>query len=165
MTAGQILPGRVVEITKDFVVIDVGLKSEGLVPINEFIDSDELTLGNEIEVLLDQMEGDDGQVVLSREKARRLRQWEYIVNHCSEGSIVQGKVIRKVKGGLMVDIGMEAFLPGFSNRQQKNQKSRRLPRSNIRLQNSQDQTKREKILSFPDGNFSRKRGSCAKPKC
>lgn len=122
MSSGQILKGRIVEITKDFVVIDVGLKSEGLVPINEFTEPSELSLGSEVEVYLDQTEGEDGQIVLSREKARRQRQWEYIVNHCKEGSIVKGKVIRKVKGGLMVDIGMEAFLPGsqIDNKRIKN---------------------------------------------
>ena len=122
MSMGQILKGRVVEITKDFVVVDVGLKSEGLIPISEFDDPSELYLDNEVEVLLDQAEGEDGQIVLSREKARRQRQWEYIVNHCKEGSIVRGKVIRKVKGGLMVDIGMEAFLPGsqIDNKRIKN---------------------------------------------
>lgn len=122
MSSGQILKGYIVEITKDFAVVDVGLKSEGLVPINEFTDSNELALGNEVEVYLDQTEGEDGQIVLSREKARRQRQWEYLVNHCKEGSIVQGKVIRKVKGGLMVDIGMEAFLPGsqIDNKRIKN---------------------------------------------
>ena len=122
MTIGQILKGRIVEITKDFVVVDVGLKSEGLVPIDEFDDPSDLRLGNEVEVFLDQAEGEDGQIVLSREKARRQRQWEYIVNHCKEGSIVKGKVIRKVKGGLMVDIGMEAFLPGsqIDNKRIKN---------------------------------------------
>ncbi len=122
MSIGQILKGRIVEITKDFVVIDVGLKSEGLVPINEFSDPAELVLGNEIEVFLDQAEGDDGQIVLSRDKARRQRQWEYLVNHCTEGSLVKGKVMRKVKGGLMVDIGMEAFLPGsqIDNKRIKN---------------------------------------------
>ncbi len=122
MSSGQILKGCIVEITKDFVVVDVGLKSEGLVPINEFIEPNELSLSHEVEVYLDQTEGEDGQIVLSREKARRQRQWEYIVNHCKEGSIVKGKVIRKVKGGLMVDIGMEAFLPGsqIDNKRIKN---------------------------------------------
>jgi small subunit ribosomal protein S1 len=122
MSAGQILKGRVVEITKDFVVVDVGLKSEGLVPIAEFSDAEELVLGNPIEVYLDQTEGADGQIVLSRDKARRQRQWEYLVNNCTEGSIVKGKVMRKVKGGLMVDIGMEAFLPGsqIDNKRIKN---------------------------------------------
>jgi len=122
MSTGQILKGRIVEITKDFVVVDVGLKSEGLVTIGEFSDPSDLYLDNEVEVYLDQTEGEDGQIVLSREKAQRQRQWEYIVNHCKEGSIVKGKVIRKVKGGLMVDIGMEAFLPGsqIDNKRIKN---------------------------------------------
>jgi small subunit ribosomal protein S1 len=109
---GSILTGKIVEITKDFVVVDVGLKSEGLIPINEFSEPESLILGEEIEVLLDQAEDNNGQVVLSREKAQRLRQWEYILDNCEEGSILRGKIIRKVKGGLMVDIGMEAFLPG-----------------------------------------------------
>ena len=122
MASGQILIGTIVEITKDFVVVDVGLKSEGLVPVSEFDDSEELQLGSEIEVFLDRAENEEGQIVLSREKARRQRQWEYIVNNCEEGSIIKGKVIRKVKGGLMVDIGMEAFLPGsqIDNKRIKN---------------------------------------------
>jgi small subunit ribosomal protein S1 len=122
LNVGQILKGRIVEITKDYVVVDVGLKSEGLVPIEEFSEPEELVLGGDTEVYLDQTEGDDGQIVLSKEKARRFRQWEYIVNNCTEGSIVKGKVLRKVKGGLMVDIGMEAFLPGsqIDNKRIKN---------------------------------------------
>ena len=112
MEVGQILKGKIVELTPDFVVVDVGLKSEGLIPISEFSTKEELGLHNAIEVYLDRTEGEDGQIVLSREKARRHRQWEYILEHCEEGSIVEGKVIRKVKGGLIVDIGMEAFLPG-----------------------------------------------------
>jgi small subunit ribosomal protein S1 len=119
---GQILHGRIVEISKDYVVIDVGLKSEGLVSISEFQEPEELVLGGNVEVYLDQAEGEDGQIVLSKEKARKFRQWEHIVNHCHEGSIVKGKVMRKVKGGLMVDIGMEAFLPGsqIDNKRIKN---------------------------------------------
>lgn len=109
---GEILTGTIVEIVKDFVVVDVGLKSEGLVPLEEFKNSEEIVVGGQIEVLLDSHEDDKGQIVLSREKAERQRQWEYIIENCSEGSIVTGRVIRKVKGGLMVDIGMEAFLPG-----------------------------------------------------
>jgi small subunit ribosomal protein S1 len=122
MSPGSILKGRIVEITKDHVVVDVGLKSEGLVPIEEFSDPSQVYLDAEVEVLLDQAEDDNGQIVLSREKAERLRQWEYILEHCEEGSIVKGKVIRKVKGGLMVDIGMEAFLPGsqIDNKRIKN---------------------------------------------
>lgn len=122
LNAGQILKGKIVEISKDYVVVDVGLKSEGLVQISEFYDLEELKLGNEVEVYLDQTEGEDGQIVLSHEKARKFRQWEHIVKNCSEGSIVKGKVMRKVKGGLMVDIGMEAFLPGsqIDNKRIKN---------------------------------------------
>lgn len=122
MKPGQILSGRIVEINKEYAVIDVGLKSEGLVPISEFSNPEELVLDNMVEVYLEKTEGSDGQIVLSKEKAEKQRQWKYIVNHCKEGSIVQGKVIRKVKGGLMVDIGMEAFLPGsqIDNKRIKN---------------------------------------------
>jgi len=122
LTVGQILTGTIVEITKDFAIIDVGLKSEGLVSLSEFQDPQEVFLGNDIEVLLEKAEGSDGQIVLSRERARKLRQWEHIVSNCKEGSIVNGKVIRKVKGGLMVDIGIEAFLPGsqIDNKRIKN---------------------------------------------
>lgn len=112
MLPGTILSGKIVEISKDFVVVDVGLKSEGLVPIQEFRNPEELVLGNSIEVLLDYPEDEDGQVVLSKEKADREKQWKFILENCEEGSIVNGTVLRKVKGGLMVDIGMEAFLPG-----------------------------------------------------
>lgn len=121
-TPGSILKGRIVEITKDHVVVDVGLKSEGLVPIAEFSDPADIILDGMVEVLLDKAEDDQGQIVLSREKAERVRQWEHIMEHCEEGSIVKGRVLRKVKGGLMVDIGMEAFLPGsqIDNKRIKN---------------------------------------------
>ena len=110
--AGSLLNGRIVEISKDYAVVDVGLKSEGLVPVGEFGGPENLELGAEVEVMLEEAEDEYGQIVLSRERARRQRQWEYILEHCEEGSIVEGTIIRKVKGGLMVDIGMEAFLPG-----------------------------------------------------
>ena len=113
LTIGEILKGTIVEVTKDFVVVDVGLKSEGLIPMSEFAEASEICLGKEIEVYLDEAEADNGQIALSRDKARKERQWEYIVKHCEEGSIIKGTVLRKVKGGLMVDIGgMDAFLPG-----------------------------------------------------
>lgn len=122
VASGSILKGRIVEITKDHVVIDVGLKSEGLVPISEFSDPADIALDAEVEVLLDKPEDEQGQIVLSREKAERMRQWEHIMENCEEGSIVKGKVLRKVKGGLIVDIGMEAFLPGsqIDNKRIKN---------------------------------------------
>lgn len=121
-TAGTIIDGTIVGIVKDFAVVDVGLKSEGLIPLTEFHDPSELEVGAPIEVLLEEAEDDNGQIVLSHEKAKKQRQWEYILEHCEEGSIVTGRVIRKVKGGLMVDIGMEAFLPGsqIDNKRIKN---------------------------------------------
>ena len=103
----------------------------------------------EVEVLLDQAEDDNGQIVLSREKAERLRQWEYILEHCEEGSIVKGKVMRKVKGGLMVDIGMEAFLPGsqIDNKRIKNLDE--YHRQDLRIQNPQNQYRTQKCRRFP----------------
>lgn len=122
LIVGSLLKGTIVEITKDFVVVDVGLKSEGLIPIQEFSNVDEIALGIEVEVLLEQPENDYGQIVLSKEKADKQRKWEYILEHCKEGTIIEGQVIRKVKGGLMIDIGMEAFLPGsqIDNKRIKN---------------------------------------------
>ncbi|MBN2479912.1 MAG: 30S ribosomal protein S1 [Parachlamydiales bacterium] len=122
MVPGQLLKGKIVEINKEFAVIDVGLKSEGLVPLAEFRAPKELNLGSEVEVLLDKAEGSDGQIVLSIEKARKFRRWEDILENFKEGSIIEGTVIRKVKGGLMVDIGVEAFLPGsqIDNKRIKN---------------------------------------------
>lgn len=119
----EILKGTIVEITKDFVIVDVGLKSEGLIPVAEFRSSDEIVLGQEIEVYLEDSEAADGQIILSRDKARKQRQWEHIIENLQEGSIVEGKVIKKVKGGLIVDIeGMDAFLPGsqIDNKRIKN---------------------------------------------
>jgi small subunit ribosomal protein S1 len=112
LSPGTLLYGTIVEITKDFVVVDVGLKSEGLIPISEFGDPNELKLGSEIEVLLEESEDREGQIVLSRQKARHQREWEHLLNNFKEGSIIKGKVMRKVKGGLMIDIGIDAFLPG-----------------------------------------------------
>ncbi len=119
---GSLLKGTIVEITKDFVVVDVGLKSEGLIPIQEFSQVDEISLDTPVEVLLEQPENDNGQIVLSKEKADKQRKWEYILENCKEGTIIEGTVIRKVKGGLMIDIGMEAFLPGsqIDNKRIKN---------------------------------------------
>lgn len=115
-SVGEILEGTIVSSTEDFIIVDVGLKSEGLIYKAEFTKDEienELKVGNKVEVYLEMAEDDAGQIVLSKEKARKFRAWEDLVNKCGEGSIREGKVLRKVKGGLMVDIaGMEAFLPG-----------------------------------------------------
>jgi small subunit ribosomal protein S1 len=107
-----IVTGRVVELRPDQVLIDIGYKSEGLIPLTEFPDPSVLAVGSEMEVLLERLEDEDGLVVLSHAKAELKKNWDKIVSACNEGVKVQGKVTKKVKGGLMVDIGVEAFLPG-----------------------------------------------------
>jgi small subunit ribosomal protein S1 len=107
---GNILEGRVVGFAGDDVVIDVGLKSEGLVEKSEFED-EEPKIGDKVEVLLEAVEGETGVVELSKRKADRIRGWERILDTHKEDDIVQGKVIRKIKGGLLVDIGVPVFLP------------------------------------------------------
>ena len=108
---GQILTGRIVGRAGDDAVIDVGLKSEGLVNKSEFGNEDEITEGVEVEVLLESIEGETGIIKLSKRKADRIRQWERILETNGEGDIVEGRCMRKIKGGLLVDIGVPVFLP------------------------------------------------------
>ncbi|MCZ6682713.1 MAG: 30S ribosomal protein S1 [Planctomycetota bacterium] len=107
----SVLKGRIVDKIGNEVVVDVGLKSEGYVPISEWDDKSEIDIGDEIEVLLEQIESDTGVVLLSKRKADRIRGWERIMATCHEGDRVSGKCIRKIKGGLLVDIGVPVFLP------------------------------------------------------
>jgi len=108
---GEILKGRVVEIRGKEVLVDIGYKSEGVIPIYEFEDSAALKVGDEVEVLLESKENEHGMLVLSREKAKKTSGWESIAYNCKEGDTIQGKLVRKIKGGYVVDIGIEAFLP------------------------------------------------------
>jgi len=108
---GTIVQGKVVEIVGDQVVVDVGYKSEGLVPLNEWEEEPAPQPGDEVEVLLEGMEDDTGEIVLSRKKAHRMRAWEMVISKYHEGDVVTGKVTRKIKGGLLVDIGVNVFLP------------------------------------------------------
>lgn len=108
---GSIVKGKVVEITPEGVVVDVGFKSEGLVPANEFSDEESVDVGDEIEVYLEAVDDGTGMVVLSKRKADRIRNWERIISTCKEGDVVTGKVMRKIKSGLLVDIGVPVFLP------------------------------------------------------
>jgi small subunit ribosomal protein S1 len=110
-TPGNILKGRVVGKAGDDAVIDVGLKSEGLIHKSEFDDWDTLESGTEIEVILEDLEDENGIVKLSKRKADRIRNWERVLETHKEGDIVEGKVIRRIKGGILVDIGVPAFLP------------------------------------------------------
>jgi len=108
---GTILKGKIVGFAGDDVVIEVGLKSEGLVPKSEWDEPDDLVKGDIVEVLLEQLEDDTGAVALSKRKADRIRGWEQVLRTKKEGDVVEGKCIKKIKGGLLVDIGVNVFLP------------------------------------------------------
>ena len=108
---GAILKGRVVNVVGDEAVVEVGLKSEGSVSLHEFADPSQVKPGDEVDVLLEAMESDSGLIVLSKRKADRIRGWEHIIATKKEGDIVRGMVTRKIKGGLLVDISVPAFLP------------------------------------------------------
>jgi small subunit ribosomal protein S1 len=108
-TPGSILKGRIVGFAGDHVVVEVGLKSEGLVERSEFEDAP--AVGDEVEVLLEAVEDASGAIVLSKRKADRIRGWEQLLRSKKEGDVVEGKCLRKIKGGLLVDIGVPVFLP------------------------------------------------------
>lgn len=109
---GQILPGVVLRREGDDVLVDVGSKSEGIVPASEWEEGEEPpTPGQQIEVLLEEIEDEQGVILLSRRKAKRIRDWEKIIASHQEGDVVSGQVMRKIKGGLLVDIGVNVFLP------------------------------------------------------
>ena len=110
---GQIVKGKIVAITDNGVAIDIGFKSEGLVPLAEFPNIDELKPGDDVEVFLESVENKDGQLVLSRKRADFMRTWERVTKSYETGEVLQGKVTRRIKGGLVVDLmGLDAFLPG-----------------------------------------------------
>jgi small subunit ribosomal protein S1 len=109
---GSIVKGRVLEIRNREVLVDIGYKSEGVIPLSEFDEPDEIQVGDEIEVLLERLENDEGMVVLSKEKAAHKQNWDKIVKVFQGEGLIRGKVKSVVKGGLMVNIGVEAFLPG-----------------------------------------------------
>jgi len=108
---GTVVNGTIIAIKPQVVLVDIGYKSEGAIPAAEFED-DEIEEGDEVEVLLMKLENDEGMVVLSKEKAAHRKNWEKIVAVYNEGGLVKGKVKSAVKGGLMVNVGVEAFLPG-----------------------------------------------------
>jgi small subunit ribosomal protein S1 len=111
----EIVRGTVVQITKDYAVVDIGYKSEGQVPIQEFGLAEgkpNVKVGDAVEVLLESRENDTGMVVLSKEKADKMRIWDEISAACERDELVEGTIVGRVKGGLSVDIGVKAFLPG-----------------------------------------------------
>ncbi|MEM1221414.1 MAG: 30S ribosomal protein S1 [Verrucomicrobiota bacterium] len=108
---GSIIKGTIVEIRPTEVVVDIGGKSEGLVHASEFVDMSDLQVGGELEVYLEKLEDREGNPVISFDKAEQKKNWENIVANCEEGSVVQGRVRSKVKGGLIVSIGVDSFMP------------------------------------------------------
>jgi small subunit ribosomal protein S1 len=109
--AGEIVKGTVIEIRPKEVLVDIGYKSEGVIPTNEFMDPNTLKVGDEVDVLIEKLENKEGTVVLSHEKAEFKKNWDKILTICNEGGRITGKVKSVVKGGLVVNVGVEAFLP------------------------------------------------------
>src|SRR6185503_7375016 len=109
--AGEIVKGVVIEVRPKEVLVDIGYKSEGVVPGNEFDDIKTVKVGDEVDVLIEKLEDKEGMVVLSKEKAEFKKNWDKILTICNEGGTISGKVKAVVKGGLLVNIGVEAFLP------------------------------------------------------
>ena len=109
--ANTIIKGRVVGFAGDNIVVDIGFKSEGLLDKSEFDDLSQVKPGDELDVLLEDIEAAEGLVQISKRKADRIRGWEQIIQEKSEGDEVEGKVMRKIKGGLLVDVGVPVFLP------------------------------------------------------
>jgi len=109
---GSIVKGRILEIRPREVLVDIGYKSEGVIHASEFDDINEVEVGDEVEVLLEKLENEDGMIVLSKEKAAHKQNWDKIVKVFEGDGLIKGKVKAVVKGGLTVNIGVEAFLPG-----------------------------------------------------
>ena len=109
--AGEIVKGTIIEVRPKEALVDIGYKSEGVIAGNEFVDLKTVKVGDVIDVLIEKLEDKDGMVVLSKEKAEFKQNWDRILTICSEGGTVLGKVKSAVKGGLVVHIGVEAFLP------------------------------------------------------
>jgi len=108
---GQIVKGRIAAVKNKEAFIDVGFKSEGIVPVHEF-SHDELQVGAEIDVLIESIEDDLGMIILSRDKAMRMQGWDKIVKSSQDGDLIDGRITKKVKGGFLVNVqGIEGFLP------------------------------------------------------
>jgi small subunit ribosomal protein S1 len=108
---GEIVKGTIIEVRPKEVLVDIGYKSEGVIPANEFMDIKAVKVGDVIDVLIEKLENKEGTVVLSHEKAEFKKNWDKILTICNEGGIITGKVKAIVKGGLVVNVGVEAFLP------------------------------------------------------
>jgi len=136
---GEILKGRVLRVNENEVVVDIGFKSEGIIPLSEFADQDAIKVGEEVDVFLEKMENQDGLVVLSKQRADFVKVWDRVKEAAERGEVVEGKLARKIKGGAVVDLfGVEAFLPG-------SQIALRPPQS---IESLMDQTLQFKIIKL-----------------
>ena len=111
---GTIIEGRIVAVGKDKVIVDIGYKSEGIIPADQF-SSDELNtlkVNDRLQVYIEEREDAEGNLILSKEKADKMKVWEELEKACKDEKVVEGKIISRIKGGMMVDIGVKAFLPG-----------------------------------------------------
>lgn len=112
---GDLVTGEIVQIDKDFVLVDIGYKSEGQIQINEFLDSDgnlNAKVGDRVDVLLERREDEDGVIILSKEKAAKIKIWDHIRDIYKSEETIRGRIVSRIKGGMSVDIGLQAFLPG-----------------------------------------------------
>ena len=112
---GELVKGEIVQINKEFILVDIGYKSEGQIPIHEFIDSDgNLTarVGDKVDVLLERREDENGVILLSKDKAAKIKIWDDIKRVYEQDGTMTGKIVSRIKGGMTVDIGLQAFLPG-----------------------------------------------------
>ena len=112
---GDLVSGEIVQIDKDYVLVDIGYKSEGQIQINEFLDADghlSAEVGDHVDVLLERREDEDGLIILSKEKAAKIKVWDQIRDIYKSDGTIQGRIVSRIKGGMSVDIGLQAFLPG-----------------------------------------------------
>ena len=108
---GEVVRGTIIEVSDDYVMMDIGYKSEGIVPIDEFSMREELAPGQEFDVFIEEPEDDEGMPILSKVKADKIRNWNKIQTIYEDDGIIKGRIVRRVKGGLKVDIGIDAFMP------------------------------------------------------
>ena len=110
---GEILQGNIVGFSGDNVVIDVGFKSDGMIPKSEFTATEEIKVGNEVDIVIESVEDEEGNLVLSKKRADFLKIWERVMDAYDNEKIISGKILKRIKGGMVVDLmGIEAFLPG-----------------------------------------------------
>jgi len=110
---GNIVAGKIIKITEDSVIVDIGFKSEGIIPLQEFGENADVKVGDEIEVFLDDFENQEGQMVLSKQKADFMRVWDKIKEAYDNNKELEGRMVRRIKGGIVVNLlGVDAFLPG-----------------------------------------------------